>query len=204
FTDANKYNLSVLVDIDDLRTANCNYTIDQDAGSKMAMSTFGQPGSHFETDFANLNYSNYLFYLNCTSGDLSYDNYYHLTKTSSLKFNISIVTPYSKGEIPAVTKGTYSVLMNFSESVSISSLGYALVGGGYSKNITITNSQDGRNWNFTMEIPNNEAAVSGIEASTKIFVTAITGSGENLTENDANSPYFIIDTKAPEVNIIIS
>ena len=62
---------------------------------------------------------------------------------------------------------------------------------------------NGRNWNFTMEIPSNEAAVSGINKPAMIAVTANTGSGV-LTENDANSPYFLIDTKAPEVIITIT
>jgi len=199
---SNKYNLTVLVDIDDLRTANCSYAIDKDAGSKVVKNTFVVPAYHFEADFANLNYSNYLFYLNCTSGDLSYDNYYHLTKISSSKFNISVVTSYSKDGLPIVTNGSYNVLMNFSEGVSISSLSYGLLDGSYSKEIEHSDV-NGRNWNFTMEIPSNEAAVSGINKPAMIAVTANTGSGV-LTENDANSPYFLIDTKAPEVIITIT
>jgi hypothetical protein len=202
FTDANKYNLTVLVDIDDLRTANCSFTIDGDASSKVVKNTFVAPASHFEVDFANLDHSKYLFSLNCTSGDLAYNNYYVLIKPSSSKFNISIVTPYSKDGLPAVTRGTYNVIMNFSESVSISSLKYILADESYSKDIPHLDG-NGKNWNFTMEIPSDEAAISGINKPAMIAVTANTGS-EVLTENDANSPYFIIDTKAPEVNITIT
>jgi hypothetical protein len=204
FTDASRYNLTVIVQVDDGMTATCTFDISGDAKSKVARSNFGRENSSFEVYFAGLDYANYLFFLNCTKDGAEYTIYQPMIKESSSKFKITVVSPYARLGLPAVGRGSYNVIMNFSEPVTITYLNYELLDGSFSNGISQTEkSTDMKNWNFTMEIPEDPGILSEITKNAKISVSARTDSDKSLNESEAYSPYFIIDTRAPEIVIRI-
>jgi len=203
------YNLSVFVQT--AKPANCTFEINRDASKKIFSSTFGRVSQEFTVDFANLQYSSYLFILNCTSGNEKYQESYTLSYAPAKSFNITFVDGIYTGPntVPILGRGTHTVWLNFSRPVSIDKLSYSTLDDSYNETISSYETSDNLNFRFNISIKPSPSAGGSQNALWRVRKDAIlkivavptdtSTDTLSLTEYDANQPYFKIFTRGARV-----
>ena len=209
FTNADKYNLTVITEMS--APAKCSFEINPDIRNSIVKNDFAisEYKLYLELQFKNVNYTSYRFVLNCRDEYANeYNGTFPLRKYGESKFNISIIAPYYPNGVPAISYGSYLLMLNFSESVNVNAVNYQLVDGSYKGMIEYKGNSEGKKeWSYRIIVPNNENAVKEIEGfmNAQLKITAVSEGNPEIiyTEADADNPFFTIDTKPPTAEITI-
>ncbi|MEM3585370.1 MAG: fibronectin type III domain-containing protein [Candidatus Woesearchaeota archaeon] len=196
----NKYNLSVMARLN--KEATCTFTIDKDAQQKVKSSTFSREAQEFQVNFEGLNYSNYLFTLSCQKGSNRLEKSYNLYYLPNVKVQVQFPDSIILEGLPMMGKGEYRVWLNFTQPVTLNSVGYALNNGDYNETISNFITADNTNFEFKIVIVpsiTHQSKLYKIRQFAHITLNATTSDNTEITEANAANSHFKINTRAPSV-----